>query len=82
MSQLEIEILSGRLFGMGRQADCIVGARKVSISGTGVFEYRVVSIHNEPDDLPDGQYELKFAGQSIQCQRNERAWLFPTPTWS
>lgn len=82
MAQIEIEKLTGRLFGMGLQADCTVFARRVSIPGTDVFEYRKPSIHDEPDDLPDGQYELKFAGQSIQCQRRERAWLFPTASWS
>jgi hypothetical protein len=82
MAQIETEMLSGRLVGMGRETGCTVFARRVAIPGTNRLEYRMPSIHNEPEDLPDGQYQLKFADQSIECQRHERAWIFPSLGWS
>jgi hypothetical protein len=68
-------MLSGRLSGMGRDAECNVSAVKVSLPGTNAFEYANLGIHNEPADLPDGQYEVRFSGRTVPVQRHGGAWI-------
>ena len=70
-------MLQGWLVGMGRQEECTVSARKVTLPGTNVFEYTRLGIHNEPADLPDGQYEVRIAGQTVPLQKHGRAWVSP-----
>jgi hypothetical protein len=53
----------------------MVSARKVTLLGTNLFEYTRLGIHNEPRDLPDGQYQVSFAGQTVPIQRHGSAWV-------
>lgn len=74
-SHRNIVMLAGQLSGMGREAECTVSAVKVSLLGTGVFEYANLGIHDEPKDLPDGQYQIQFAGKTVPVQRHGGAWI-------
>ena len=74
-SHREVVMLPGRLKGMGREADCTVGAVEVSLPGTNLSEYTKCSIHEAPNDLPDGQYQLTFGGQTVPVQKRDGSWL-------
>jgi hypothetical protein len=78
-SNREIVMLPGRLKGMGREADCTVGAVKVSLPGTNVSHYAKCSIHHEPSDLPEGQYQVTFGGETVPVQKRNGAWLAGEP---
>ena len=71
---IEIEMVPGRLAGMGRQGDCVVAARKVWVPETDAFEYKTPRIYGAPDDLPDGQYEVTFGGKTVTFRRNLGKW--------
>jgi hypothetical protein len=70
-------IIAGRLTGMGRSEDCKVGAIKVSVAGTNLFEYTRVLVFDAAPDLPDGEYELTFANTSRRVKRINDSWISP-----
>jgi hypothetical protein len=74
-SHREIVMLSGRLKGMGREADCIVSAVKVSLPGTNASHYTKCQIQNAPDDLPEGQYQVTFGGDTTNVRKRDGFWL-------
>jgi hypothetical protein len=79
MSHRKIVTFPGKLEGMGRTGDCIVGAVRVSLPGTSESALTRFSIHNEPTDLPDGQYVLSYRDGSQMAQqkvqRQHGAWV-------
>lgn len=74
-SHRENVMLSGRLRGMGRDADCTVRAEKVSLPGTNQSKYANFTIHEEPKDLPDGQYDVTFEHRAARLQRLNGVWI-------
>lgn len=75
VSHREHVVMRGRLQGMGREADCLVAATKVSLPGTDLFEYANCRIHQEPEDLPDGQYTVSFAGRTVSLRKKNGFWV-------
>lgn len=71
----EIRMWAGTLRGMGREADCLVSAVKVSLAGTGSAHYAKFQIQNPPRDLPEGQYQVTFGGQIATVQKTNGFWL-------
>ncbi len=71
-------MLPGRLRGMGREEQCTVRAKKVSLPDTNLYEYVKLTIHDEPADLPNGPYTVAIEGQSIPVERHLGAWISRT----
>jgi hypothetical protein len=65
-SNREIVMLSGTISGMGREAACIVSAVRVSLAGATESALTRCSIHQAPVDLPEGAYQVTFAGETIR----------------
>jgi hypothetical protein len=61
--------------GNGDRSECTVGAIKVALPGTALFEYARFSIHHEPSGLPDGDYEVAFEGKVVALRKQGFAWL-------
>ena len=57
-SHREPVMMTGRLKGMGREAECTVSAVKVSLPLPNIWEYVNCDIHLAPENLPDGRYEV------------------------
>jgi hypothetical protein len=74
-SHRESVMLSGLLKGMGREAECLVSALKVSLPGTNVSHYASCSIFSAPDDLPEGQYLVTFGGETTAVQKRDSYWV-------
>jgi hypothetical protein len=74
MVSLKIQMWPGRLRGMGREEDCVVSAR-VSLPESDESSYAKFQIQNPPQDLPDGQYQVSFGGETLQVRRSGRFWL-------
>jgi hypothetical protein len=70
-------VVAGHLTGMGRSEDCKVGAIKVSLAGTNLYEYTRVLVFDTATDLPDGEYELIFSGTRVKVKRINGAWISP-----
>jgi hypothetical protein len=70
-----VEMLKGRLIGMGNEVDCTVGGVRVSLPGTAESVLTRCSIHNAPGDLPDGDYVVRYPGGISQVQKRGDAWL-------
>jgi hypothetical protein len=68
-------VLPGRLIGMGLDVECDVSAVKVSLPGTNLFEYAKLGIHNAPGEMPDGDYQITFAGRTAAIKRYGGAWI-------
>jgi len=66
----------GTLRGAGQEANCTVGATKVSLPGEpSVFEYVNYSIKDVSKPLPDGDYELLAHGKTITVRNKNGHWL-------
>lgn len=77
-SRIEIEMLPGCLIGPGREIPCTVGARRISLPETGAIKYRTLGICGVSDDIPDGHYQVTFAGQTFPIRRHRGAWISST----
>ena len=65
----------GVLNGMGREALCTAsGTRKTQSDGK-AGELLRLSVFQEPEDLPDGLYELKCQGQIEKVWRKAGFWV-------
>lgn len=66
--------LPGWLSGMGyRGLTCTVSAVKNPLGRDAVYSQIIIS--DEPKRLPDGLYQLVFAGKSFPIQRLHGAWI-------
>jgi hypothetical protein len=74
-SHREVVMLQGKLRGMGREASCILSAIKISSPLTGHPNFTKCDIHQAPDDLPDGRYEVTFGGQTAKVKNGNGFWL-------
>lgn len=68
-------MLAGRLRRIDQEVECTVRAVKVSLPGTAMYEYTNLMILDEPRNLPDGQYEVTYDGQTRKVQRTSGAWV-------
>lgn len=75
MTQRESIFIPGRLIGMGRLAECVLRAERVTARGSDVCEYRRIVIEDAPADLPEGRYELAFDAQVRVVQRLCGKWV-------
>lgn len=78
MSQSRAVILPGVLRGMGHEVQCNVSARLVSLPNDNTPPvYTKLDVSGEPANLPDGLYELTFAGQTASYRRKQGLWEAP-----
>lgn len=69
-------LLWGTLEGMGRSVPCELIAIRTALPGnSGEYQYSSCSVIKAPADLPDGDYQLRFAGHTTTVQRFNRSWL-------
>ena len=68
-------MMTGRLKGMGREAECTVSATKVSLPHRNISEYVNCDIHLAPENLPDGRYEVTFEGKTMAVKLLEGFWV-------
>jgi hypothetical protein len=64
----------GILRGNGHEANCTVGAAKVSLPGTSVSQLAEYSIIAVEKTLPSGNYELSANGETIPLQYQNGFW--------
>ncbi len=74
-SNREAVMMTGRLKGMGREAECTVSATKVSLPLLNIWEYVNCDIHLAPENLPDGRYALTFEGKTMDVKLLEGVWV-------
>jgi len=74
-SRRQIVLLAGGLKGMGLEANCMIGATRVTLPGTNLSEYANLSIQNAPQELPEGRYDLTFKGRTVPVQKRNGFWL-------
>jgi hypothetical protein len=76
-------ILSGNVKGEGREAECMVEARRIGVdSGNELprtYCYTDCSVVVAPADLPDGDYTVYFDGHSFLATRLRGTWLSTGP---
>jgi hypothetical protein len=68
-------MMTGRLKGMCREAECTVSAVKVFAASAQHWGIRQLRRHFAPENLPDGQYEVTFEGRTIQVKKLDGVWL-------
>lgn len=56
-------ILKGKIIGADIEVDCLVSCVEVSLPGTSEKARARYSVHQPSVNLPDGQYEIKVAGE-------------------
>jgi hypothetical protein len=74
-SKIESVLLPAQLAGMNQRATCSVSAIKVAVPGTDNSKYSRPRIIGAPLDLPDGAYQLTFAGRALSIQRRKGVWI-------
>jgi hypothetical protein len=74
-SHRETVMMTGRLKGMGREAECTVSAVKISLPQLNIWEYVNCDIHLAPEDLRDGRYEVTFEGKTMEVKLLEGFWV-------
>lgn len=65
----------GVLRGMGREAVCELLATKTVVPEATQAIYSHCAIIEAPQDLPDGDYEVEFAGEVAIVSRRSGFWL-------
>ena len=68
-------MMTGRLKGMGREAECTISAIKVSLPQLNIWEYVKCDIHLAPEDLPDGRYEVTFENKTMEVKLLDGFWV-------
>ena len=68
-------MMTGRLKGMGREAECTVSAVKLSLPLLNIWEYVRCDIYLAPEDLPDGAYNVTFEGRTMKMKKLDGYWL-------
>jgi hypothetical protein len=68
-------MMTGRLKGMGREAECTVSAVKISVPHPDIWEYVECDIYLAPEDLPDGGYEVSFEGKTMKVKLLDGFWV-------
>ena len=68
-------MMTGRLKGMGREAECMVSAVKISLPHLNIWEYVRCDIHLAPEHLPDGRNEVTFEGKTMAVQLLDGYWV-------
>jgi hypothetical protein len=74
-SHRETVMMTGRLKGMGREAECTISAIKVSLPQLNIWEYVKCDIHLAPEDLPDGRYEVTFENKTMEVKLLDGFWV-------
>jgi hypothetical protein len=74
-SHRETVIMTGRLKGMGREAECTVSAVKLSLPLLNIWEYVNCDIHLAPENLPDGRYDVTFEGKTMEVKLLDGFWV-------
>lgn len=80
MSHRKIVTFPGRLEGMGRTVDCIVGAVRVSLPNSSDSALSPpFTIHQAPADLPEGKYILTYRdglqAAQLEVQKSAVGWI-------
>jgi len=75
-----IVLLQATLTGMGHTAECEVLVRKITTISSGAVPqfgstYTDCSILGAPDDLPDGDYTIRFDGFNLSATCHGGHWL-------
>jgi hypothetical protein len=73
-SPLESVLLPAQLTGMNQRVTCSVSAIKVTTPGTGKYNFARPRVVGAPGDLPDGKYQVTFAGRSLEVERKKGIW--------
>jgi len=68
-------LCKGILRGMGREASCELLATKTVLPETTAPVYSHCAVIEAPRDLPDGDYEVEFAGEVAVVTLREGSWL-------
>ena len=74
-----IVTMRGMTGGMGLEAECLVKAMEITLPNSGLPpEYAKMSIHRVSiGNLPDGPYEVSFAGRQERMQKRGDEWYAP-----
>ena len=67
-------LLKGTLRGMGRHCDCELLATKSVSPGNSRPTYSHCAVIEAPSDLPDGDYEVEFAGEVAVTRLQYGCW--------
>lgn len=70
-----VVLLRGSVEGMGRTARCEMLAMKEYLSPTSPPIYSRCCILDAPEDLPDGEYQVTFAGHRVSAHKEVGLWL-------
>jgi hypothetical protein len=65
----------GVLRGMGREAACELLATKTVVPDASQAVYSHCAIIEAPTDLPDGDYEVEFAGEVAVTSLHRGSWM-------
>ena len=68
-------LCKGTLRGMGHQASCELLATKTVVAEASRAVYSHCAVIEAPRDLPDGDYELEFAGEVAITSLRNGSWL-------
>jgi hypothetical protein len=73
-SQRTVLLLTGRLRGMGCEADCIVRPALIHYPGF-VPGFGRCTIEEAPPELPEGEYTVTYEGRTERVRKEGLAWL-------
>jgi hypothetical protein len=68
-------LFKGVLRGMGREAICELLATKTVLADASKAIYSHCAIIEAPTDLPDGDYEVEFAGEVAVTALRDGSWM-------
>lgn len=78
MSNGTFHLCSGSVAGMGREADCELMARRLTIFESRLLPsvlYEDCLILDAPADLPDGDYKVRFSGYRTVATKRHGIWF-------
>lgn len=68
-------LMKGTLRGMGHEAPCELIATKTVLPEAAQPVYSHCAIIEAPRELPDGDYEIEFAGEIAITKRHAGSWM-------
>ena len=71
----EAVLLKGVLKGMNLEVPCTVRAVKVCLPDLEILEYVRADIAQAPSELPLGDYDVSFEGETMKVKKTAGGWI-------
>ena len=74
MANRRVVTVKAKLRGQDHEVECKVKGTRISRPGDAVFEMADLTVHDLPEGLPDGIYQLEYEGSGERIRKTGSRW--------